>query len=272
MAIRRSKAEEDPETTERDRAQTDLSESESTESLEQQLSELQKETAELADTLTSIQAQRARDEAVMALLRDIRATNASVRAAATSHPPPVVIEREQGVVREESRDCGGGSCDCVSQDCCSFEIRMTYVRVLAMQPVELADSNANPWAELEIRMFAYLDGYIGSVIPSMFSTMSVKKLAAFQGIKNSVGRTIGTVSVRKGKSKTITIGCDVIEEDAGLAERVTGGRDEEGSNTATMILDCCCASAPTLAFDVHFTSGGLGMGAIEVGFDAVKKC
>jgi len=141
-----------------------------------------------------------------------------------------------------------------------------------MQPLEIADSNANPWGELEIRLFAYLDGGIGAVIPSMFSTLSLRKLVQWPGLKVRVDRTIGTVCLRKGRTKTVTIGVDAIEEDSGLVERATGGRDEEGSNSSVMVLDCCCSTSPSTVFDIAFTSGGQGGGAIEVEFVAVRKC
>lgn len=180
------------------------------------------------------------------------------------------ISREGSYMIESGNKCEcGGSC--LSNDCCQFDIIMTHVRVLAMQPLELDDSNINPWGEMEIKMFAYLDGGIGTIIPSMFSTLTVRKLIQYPGLKVGINRIIGTVTVQKNKAKTITIGVDAIEEDSGLIERATGGRDEEGSNSSTMILDCCCCSPTAITFDVNFTSGGQGAGAIEVGFTAQKK-
>lgn len=234
------------------------------ESQEKQLTELKELTASLVQSVHAMQAQTTRNAKFDDTLADLKAT---ARAMLVPSIAPIANTQHAS----EKGCCGDQPCGCVSNDCCSFDIVMSYVRVLGMQ-TELDDSNLNPWGELEVRLFAYLDGGIGAVIPSMFSTLTLRKLLQHPGVKVSINRTIGTVYVSKGQTKLITIGVDAIEEDAGLIERVTGGRDEEGSNSSTMNLDCCCGSSITTSFDISFTSGGLGGGAIEVGFTAIKKC
>lgn len=233
---------------------------------EQQLAELRATLGTLADAVARIQAQYNRDAAIRGVTDEVRTTLASLRAPAAVQAPVVAAEP----VRGES-DCGERPCGCVKESCCCFDIVASYVRVLAMQPLELEDSNANPWGEMEVKLFAHING-VGAVIPSMFSTLSLRKLISDPGLKVTLGRPIGNVCVRKGSSKNVTITVDAIEEDSGLLERATGGRDEEGSSSATMTLDCCCSTPPTLAFDIPFTSGGQGRGAIEVGFTAVRTC
>jgi hypothetical protein len=232
---------------------------------DQQLGELRATLGTLVDAVGRMQAQTTRDAAFRGLTEDIRTSLATLHA-------PVAAPRAAEIPREGVKDdCGESPCGCVSSSCCCFDIVMTYVRVLAMQPLELVDSNANPWAEIEVKMFAHING-VGAVIPSMFSTLSLRKLVSDPGLKVTIGRTIGNVCLKKGRPKMITITVDAIEEDSGLAERATGGRDEEGSSSGTMVLDCCCSTPPTLAFDIPFTSGGQGRGAIEVGFTAVRTC
>jgi len=233
-------------------------------SQEQQLSELKQLTQTLMQSVQTMQTQAARNAKFDDTMADLKAT-----ARAIMVNPAAPLPYPQQVV--DKCGCKDESCDCISNDCCCFDIVMTYVRVLAMQPLEIQDSNANPWGEMEVKMFAYLDGGIGAVIPSMFSNLTLRKLIQYPGLKVSINRTIGTVCLTKGKQKMITIGVDAIEDDAGLLERATGGRDEEGSNSTTMNLDCCCSTPITATMDISFTSGGQGAGAIEVGFTALRK-
>ncbi len=233
-------------------------------SQEQQIMELKQVAHTLIQSVQAVQTQAARNAKFDDTMADLKAT---ARAMMVSPALPQLYAHptvEKCGCKEESQGC-------VSNDCCCFDIVMTHVRVLAMQPLELDDSNANPWGEMEVKMFAYLDGGIGAVIPSMFSNLTLRKLIQHPGLKVSVNRVIGNVCLTKGKSKIITIGVDAIEDDAGLIERATGGRDEEGSNSVTMSLDCCCTSPITATMDIFFTSGGQGGGAIEVGFTAVRK-
>ncbi len=231
---------------------------------ELQIRELTEITNALIQTVQTMQMQTAQK----AKFDD---TMTALKTAATSIMvnPAVPQQYAQPVV--DKCGCKDDPCGCVSTDCCSFDIVMSYIRVLGMQ-TELDDSNLNPWGEMEVRCFAYLDGGIGAVIPSMFSTLTLRKLINHPGLKIGVNRTIGTVYVKQGQKKRIQIGCDLMEDDSGLIERATGGRDEEGSNSTTMELDCCCGSSITASFDISLTSGGQGGGAVEVGFMAVKKC
>ena len=236
----------------------------------QQIAELRQLGDSLVAAVVAIQAQSARDAEFREAIDDVkRTTREMLSAAMVSGISP--ISRTDPAPIPAADDCGEGPCDCVSAQCCCFDIIMSSVRVLAMQ-LEPGDSTLIPMDNLEIKMFAYLDGGIGAVIPSMFSTLSLPhKLAQHAGLKVRLDRPIGTVCLRKGKTKTVTIGVDVIEEDSGL-ERPVGGRDEEGSNSGTMILECCCSVPPSTVFDISFTGGGQGGGAIECAFTAVRKC
>ncbi len=235
--------------------------------LDDQIAELKKEVQSLVNVVQTKQDQSVRNSAFDNTMAEIRELKTLVKSSMAVAPKIVANQTE---VKADC--CNEQNCDCVSESCCCFDIVMTFVRVLGMQPLELDDSNANPWGEMEVRLFAYLDGGIGIVVPSMFSTLTLRKLIQNPGLKVSINRTIGTVCLPKGTTKMITLGVDAIEEDSGLIERATGGRDEEGSNSYPMTLDCCCCSPITATFDVSFTSGGQGGGSIEVGFAAIKKC
>lgn len=260
----------------------------------QQISDLQGIAERLVETLAGMQAQQARDAVFNGAVTDLRnaanavaaapgysygvAPNAPLQAGAVAGAPATAAAAAAagipaGVAQGELRgNCDCGPCECVGSDCCSFNIHMTYVRCLAMQPLELDDSNANPWSELEIQLFAYLEDGTGAVVPSLFSSLSLRKLANYVGLKVTVDRKIGQVTVRKGSSKVVKLFVDAVELDSGLVERLTGGRDEEGQSTGSMVLDCCCSAEPTAEFEVNFTSGGLGGGTIGVGFAARRAC
>lgn len=227
---------------------------------DEQMSELRELTRSLLIASHTIQAQNSRNAAFQEAISDVKtATRAMMLAPAGTNP------HEQIQVKE---DCGCNGC--LDSECCEFEIRLTDVRVLAMQLLEIPDSNIDPWSDLELKMFASMDG-IGAIIPGMFSTLNIGKLANHIGLWTQINVLVGTVSVRKGQPLTKILRVDAIESDAGAIERALGGRDEEGSGTGGIILDCCVSSPITCTFEIPFTSGGQGGGAIEVRFSATKK-
>jgi hypothetical protein len=147
---------------------------------------------------------------------------------------------------------------------------LSSIRVLAMQPLELDDSNANPWGEMEIQVFAFLlPDMTGTLFPSLFTNITLRKLLQHAGLPISIGRKVGRVCVPKGQTKMQEVGADVLESDAGLIERATGGRDEEGSGRGILTLTCCAGITPTCVFDVALTSGGQGGGAVQLTFTAI---
>jgi hypothetical protein len=231
-------------------------------SQDEQMSELRELTRALLVATHSMQAQNARNAAFHEAISDVKtATKAMLTLPVGAVPNP----HEYAPVE----DCGCGGCR--SSDCCEFEIMMTDVRVLSMQLLEVEDSNVNPNADLELRLFGSMRGR-GAVVPGMFSTLNISKLANHVGLWTQVNTVIGTVMVKKGQPLTEIVRVDAVEIDSGLVERLTGGRDEEGSGTNSVILDCCVSSPVTFTVEVPFTSGGQGGGSIDVRFSATKKC
>lgn len=229
---------------------------------QQQLNELKELTRSLMQSVQSMQEQSVRNAKFDDTLSDLKAT---ARAMMINPNQAGAVTNIQG----EDCGCNDKPCNCVSSNCCCFDIKMSYVRVLDMQ-IEPVDSNVQPWGEMEVKMFAYLDNGIGALIPNMFDSMRLKKLVSQPGIKVNVGVIIGTVCIPKGTTKMTTIKVDALEEERGLDEQ-TAGRDEEGSNTTIITLDCCCSSPQTASMELSFTGGGLGGGTIEIGFTAIKK-
>lgn len=230
---------------------------------QQQLNELKELTRSLMLSVQRMQEQSARNAKFDDTLSDLKAT-ARAMMVNPNQPASNSIDREKGC------GCNDDDCNCTSSNCCCFDIKLAYVRVLNMQ-IEPVDSNIQPWGEMEVKLFAYLDNGIGALIPNMFDSMKLKKLIDSPGIKVNVGAFIGTVCIPKGSTKIVSITVDGLEEERGLIEQ-SAGRDEEGSNTTIMNLDCCCNSSLTASMDLSFTGGGQGGGTIEIGFTATKKC
>jgi hypothetical protein len=228
----------------------------------EQMSELRELTRALLVATHSMQAQNARNAAFQEAISDVKTATKAMLTLPTGVPPN---PHEYAAVE----DCGCGGCR--SSDCCEFEIMMTDVRVLSMQLLEVEDSNVNPNADLELRLFGSIRGR-GALIPGMFSTLNISKLANHVGLWTQVNTVIGTVMVKKGQPLAENVRVDAVEIDSGIVERLTGGRDEEGSGTNSVILDCCVSSPISFTVEVPFTSGGQGGGSIEVRFSATKRC
>jgi hypothetical protein len=232
----------------------------STEAHEQQIAELRELTRSLMVSVQAMQGQNARNLELQDAIGDVKAATRAMLVA------PAISSGYAGGHPAE-QDCGCSECDCISERCCAFDIVMTHVRVVDMQ-IEPLDSNA---FDMEVRMFASING-IGTEIPDHFGHLTLHKLINKPGVWSQVNRTINTVYVCKGEPKTFTITLDVLEIEEGIAEQVSALRDEYGTASQTMTLDCCCSTAPILSFEVHLTGGGQGGGTIEGKFTAVKKC
>lgn len=226
----------------------------------QQIAELRELTRSLIVSVQSMQAQNARNLELQDAIGDVKAATRAMLVAPAGAPAYAGGHPAEG-------GCGCSECDCISERCCAFDVVMTHVRVVDMQ-IEALDSNA---FDMEVRMFASIDG-IGTVIPDHFGHLTLHKLVNKPGVWSQVNRKINTVYVCKGTPKTFTITLDVLEIEEGVAEQVSALRDEYGTASQTMTLDCCCGTAPVISFEVHLTGGGQGGGIIEGKFTAVKKC
>lgn len=231
----------------------------------EEMAELRELTSSLLQAVGAMQAQDARSQQFRSLAEDVRTAARTLAVAAPAARGPVPGYEEQ------RDDCGCGPCSCLSSACCLFEIRLTHARVTEMQlPTEPFDSNVNPFAEMEVRLFASIGG-IGAVIPNLWSTLLLRKNLMRPGLWSPVGIPIGTVSVCRGKSQIFTIDVQAVEVDDGGVEAL-GVRDEYGSGSEDMVLDCCVSMPIEKDVGVQLDNGGLGGGAIEAKFEARKIC
>lgn len=174
--------------------------------------ELQRLIGGLGERLTAVQAVNARDEQFKAAVRSVEAASTAVQRGLVHPSVATGSDCTKLPGPEPRRDCGCGPCECVSCDCCTFEVWMSDVRVDQMQdiglPPEPGDSNLVPTAVMEVWMFASIDPVhnIGVCIPdpSPLSYLPLhKQLTDPYGPWVSVNRCVGTATVKKGVPLTV---------------------------------------------------------------------
>lgn len=237
-----------------------------------EVAQLRELTEALIGAVNAMQAPVERDPEISSLIasvgavtRTMRERTAAMSSAGHAVSPIGVAERE---------DCDCGPCGCLSSDCCKFKVEVTHARAIEMQiPLELADSNVNPFGKMEIRFFASILG-VGGVHPNSFSTIQLRKNLNKPGMWVTANCNIGTIEVCKGKPKYITVDVEAIEADvsADLLTETPMGRDEHGTGSVPMVLDCCTSVPVTATVEVHLDHNGLGGGAIELKIVATKVC
>ena len=242
--------------------------------------ELQRLISDLSDRLTAVQAVNARDEQFKAAVRSVETAAAAVQRGLA---PSSFAAESTLPGTEPGRDCGCEPCECVSCACCTFEIWMSHVRVDQMQnpAIDLiplsADSNVLPTGMMEVWMFASIDAVNnnGVCIPDPSPTSYVplhKQITDPTGPWVQVNRCVGTTTVKKGVPLTVTVSLTAVERET-AAERVQPiNRDEWGSNTGIVTLDCCYSNYSPFDIPVSLTNWGQAGGAITARFIVVKRC
>lgn len=245
----------------------------------EQIAELKALIGNLGERLTAVQAVNARDAEFRAAVRSVETAAAAVQRGLA--PSGVVESALPGIA--PGRDCGCGPCECVSCACCTFEIWMSHVRVDQMQNPLIdvippsADSNVLPTGMMEVWMFASIDpiNNIGVCIPDPSPTSFLplhKQITDPYGPWVQVNRCVGTATVKKGVPLTVTVSLTAVEREDALERTQPINRDEWGSNTGTVTLDCCYSNYSPFDIPVSLTSWGQAGGAITGRFIVVKRC
>ncbi len=239
---------------------------------EMQLAELRELTRSLMSAVQTMQTQSARGFELREAIGDVKAATRSMLAAPIGLPYPSPTDgRKQDCNCGEGTNCGCGPCECVASSCCTFKIEMSELRITQMQtPLEFVDAAANPFAEMEMRLFPSING-IGPVIPNMYSTLPFRKPLLKPGHWYPINRYVGTVTVCKGTPKKVDLNLAAVEVDDGGVE-ATAARDEYGTANFSMVLDCCSSQPTTATVEVHLDYGGLGGGTFEARFVATREC
>lgn len=170
-------------------------------------------------------------------------------------------------------------CECVSENCCCYDVWLKAARMIAGQIEldQLADGEtgiAGLSDGFEIKIFATVNGS-GIIYPSLFGVMDIKKRKNRPGIWYPINRVINRVCISKGCARTFDIRFDVIERDAGRGggnKELVAGKEEFGSGTARLTLDCGCSEIGPFHKEINLLGGGRGEGAIEIEFQATKVC
>lgn len=245
--------------------------------------ELQRLISDLGERLTAAQAGNARDEQFHAAVRSVQHAATSVQRSLAPSSIAPGSDYTPAPVPEPKHDCGCEPCACISCECCSFEIWMSHVRVDQMQNPLIdilptpADSNIVPWGALEIWMFATIDPLraIGACIPAAdpLSNLSLhKQITDPYGPWVTVNRCIGTVMVKKGVPLTVPLELTVVERENDSDRLQLGNRDEWGSATTNLTLDCCYSNYSPIQVSVGLTSWGQAGGAVSALFVVKRSC
>ncbi len=240
--------------------------------------ELQRLVGNLGERVAAVQAVHSRDAQFNAVVQSVDAAAAAVRRSMTlptgaAGPLPDSGGREGPVAKAEC-GCHEGPCGCVSCECCTFEVWMSHVRVDHMQ-LDPSDTNILPVNELEIWMFASIDPLhnIGVCIPDPGPASYLplhKQITDPYGPWVSVNRCIGTATVKKGVPLVVPLTLTAVEREPDRL--IPANRDEWGSGTESLTLDCCYANYSPIMVPVALNSWGQGGGAVTGKFMVVKKC
>lgn len=174
---------------------------------------------------------------------------------------------------KSSERCG---CECMSPDCCEFEIVLRKVRASRPQ-IEPPDAGDIPLAEnaMEIRLYVTADG-AGFMFPSFASTIDLRAdgIPPGPGPWVNIEKVINRVQVKKGVTRNVELYVEVEEDDSRLTEQAVGaGKNEFGEVYGTISLNCCLAEIyPPMPLDVDLRYGGEGRGGVTVVIYARRIC
>ena len=244
-----------------------------TEALRQELSEVRELARSLYAAVQDVKAQSARNELMRSAMQDVKADVRAAQQAALMTPAgagaaPYVDPH--GVGREGK--CG--PCECVSDGCCCFDIKIASVRAAKPQ-IEPADMGDIPGLinALEVQMFFSVNGR-GILLPGLGSTFDLRCDGApgGPGAHLTVERVVDRVCFTRGTTVSPVLKVQVREEDAGL-ERPIGMKDEIGEGEGMITLDCCMDKIyPPMPIEVYLIHGGEGRGMVQVFFYAERVC
>jgi hypothetical protein len=205
----------------------------------ERIGELQRLVGDLEQQMMAAQVAAARDEQFNSAVRSVeRAAAALQRNLATTTTGAIPPEPAPS----KDCDCDRASCNCVSCDCCMFEVWMTHVRVDQMQNPLIdvvppsADSNVLPTGMMEVWMFASIDAVHnrGACIPSPSPTSYIplqKQIFEAVGPWEDARYCVGSVAVKKGTSVTVPLSLTAVEREDAAERLQPGNRDEWGSAT-----------------------------------------
>lgn len=246
----------------------------SNEALKQELSEVRELARSLFSAVQEVRSQSTRNEILRSAIQDVKsdvraASQAAMMVPATMATAPYVDAH--GSPREGK--CG--PCECVSDGCCCFDIKISQVRVAKPQLItELPDSGDVPFLKnaLEIRLYFTVDG-TGFLWPGLATSMEMRADGAPGGPGPwiCINRTVKRVCFPRGAPRTFVVKVEGQEVDEGIETAL--GKDEYGEGEGLITLDCCVEKVyPPMPIEVYLQHGGEGRGMVQVAFVAERVC
>lgn len=237
-----------------------------------QMAELKGLVTSLMATVQETRVRGAQDAEFQNTIAEIKQVARAIPTVAAYAATP-----QAGPAKDDCDDCG---CGCVNSSCCCYEIVLDRIRAIQPQGIlEAPDAGDVPLLinQLEVRLFASIDN-VGILIPSLSTTMGLRVPSLVSGggpgLWMSLDRVIGRVFVKKGTSRTVTVDFQGAEIDEGVEAPL--GKDEYGSASGSITVDCCSAKIyPPAPTDLSFNFGGAGggnPGAISMAFYARRVC
>jgi hypothetical protein len=240
-------------------------------SWEQQLSDLKELTRSLMVAVQEVRVQNARNEMLRSTIDEVKA---DVRAASQAMllAPAAAVNPHVAYPVAPSGKCA--PCDCVSENCCCFEIVISQVRAAKPQ-IEPADAgDVGPLINaLEVQIYFTVDS-VGYLWPGLATTFDLRAdgLPGGPGPWVVIERPVNRVCIPKGTTVTKQLRVEVREHDEGV-ERPIGLKDELGEALGSITLDCCASTIyPPMPVDISLVHGGEGRGMVQVAFYARRVC
>jgi hypothetical protein len=242
-----------------------------------QLDEMRDLVRALVSSVQEARAQTARTEIVREALQEVKA---DVRAASQAMMMAPAVSGAANAAPSDYANPHGvregkcGPCECVDEGCCCFDIMVSWVRATKPQ-IEPADmGDIGPFINAMEMQFYFTVGGTGFLWPGLGSTMDLRAdgLPGGPGLRVSIERPVKRICFPKGTTINVLFETDCVEMDAGI-ERPAGMKDEYGTGSSVITLDCCMERIyPALPVDINLIYGGEGRGMVQVGFYAQRVC
>lgn len=244
-----------------------------TDALKRELAEVRELARSLSSAVQEVKSQNARNETLRAAIQDVKAEVRAASQAALASPAMAVASYVDPLGVEHGGKCG--PCECVSDRCCAFDIKLWQVRAAKPQiePADMGDLPGPTINAFECQIYVTVDE-MGVLIPGLSSCLDLRANAAPGGPGPWVvpNRVIQRVYVPKGTTVTKRVKCEVLESDERATE-LPFFKAEQGEGEGMITLDCCMAEifAP-MPIDVYLLHGGEGKGMVQVAIKADRVC
>lgn len=195
--------------------------------------------------------------------RQLRAAAAALPPVSTGPSGAAQDRRPGGAAAPCACDDTCPECQCVSSNCCCFNIMLHRIRVTSLGG--LAGVIAEGGVKLELQVYAYVPGVGGVLYPSLGGHVMVQGKLESPGSWAGVNVLIVRVCIPKGQTKSIPLHLELKESDKIF-------KDDIGSGSFNIVLNCCCNDINVISHEVGLTQGDGGKAVIGLEFRVEKVC